>query len=108
MANDIGFFFYNKNNKIETIRRELDVVEIDQEEREKVIKDSVFTAEKKLEKFKVLSHDDVFQLIKRSAKKSCSLDPLPTSLVIQSIDEVLSVITCMVNSFLSSGYFPTS
>ena len=105
LANDIGFFFYNK---IENIRRELDVVEIDQEEREKVIADSVFTAEKKLEKFEVLSHDDVFQLIKRSTKNSCSLDPMPTSLVIQSIDELLPVITCMVNSSLSSGYFPTS
>ena len=48
MANDISFFFYNK---IENIRRELDVVEIDQEERENVIADSVFTAEKKIHVF---------------------------------------------------------
>ena len=34
LANDIGFFFYNK---IENICRELDVVEIDQQERENVI-----------------------------------------------------------------------
>ena len=33
---------------------------------------------------------------------------MPTSFVIQSIDELLRVITCMVNSSLSSGHFPTS
>ncbi|CAB3984911.1 Hypothetical predicted protein [Paramuricea clavata] len=50
----------------------------------------------------------VSQLIQKSAKKSCALDPMTTSLVVKSLNELLPVITCMTNSSLSLGYFPAA
>ena len=44
--------------------------------------------------------------IKKSTKKSCQIDPLPTSLVVGCLDVLLLVITLIVNWSLSSGYFP--
>ena len=40
------------------------------------------------------------------AKKSCALDPIPTPLLIKSIDALLPVITEIINLSLQSGYFP--
>ena len=42
----------------------------------------------------------------RSSKKSCSLDPVPTSLVVECMDELLPVITLIINLSLQSGHFP--
>jgi hypothetical protein len=50
----------------------------------------------------------VSQLIQKSAKKSCALDPMPTSLVVKNLNELLPVMTCMINSSLSLGYFPSA
>ena len=44
--------------------------------------------------------------ITKSAKKSCKLDPLPTPLLVNCLDELLPVITAMVNLSLK-GYFPS-
>lgn len=41
----------------------------------------------------------------RSSKKSCILDPMPSSLIVQCIDELLPVITSILNLSLQSGYF---
>ena len=40
------------------------------------------------------------------AKKSCALDPIPTPLLVKSIDALLPVITEIINLSLQSGYFP--
>ena len=53
-----------------------------------------------------LTESDVCALIQKSAEKSCLMDPMPTSLVVDCLDVLLPVITCIVNSSLSSGYFP--
>ena len=42
----------------------------------------------------------------KSAKKSCPLDPMHTSLVVSCLDVLLSVIKYMINSSLSAGHFP--
>ena len=55
---------------------------------------------------KSLSMDDVRYIIMRSSKKSCSLDPVPTSLVVECMDELLPVITLIINLSLQSGHFP--
>jgi hypothetical protein len=52
-----------------------------------------------------LATDVVSQLIQKSAKKSCALDPMDTSLMVKSLNELLPVITCMINSSLSLAYF---
>lgn len=53
-----------------------------------------------------LTENDVRALIQNSAKKSCQIDPIPTSLVTGCLDVLLPVIRRMLNSSLSSGYFP--
>ena len=55
--------------------------------------------------FKSLSMDDVRHNIMRSSRKSCSLDPVPTSLVVECMDELLPVITLIINLSLQSGDF---
>ena len=57
-------------------------------------------------KFQPLSQSDVLKLIHKSSKKSCSLDPMPTKLVLASLEQLLPVITQMINSSLLAGHFP--
>ena len=57
-------------------------------------------------KFQPLSQSDDLKLIQKSSKKSCSLDPMPTKLVLASLEQLLRVITQMINSSLLSGHFP--
>ena len=56
--------------------------------------------------FKSLSEKDVQELINCSKKKSCVLDSIPTSLLIDCLDVMLPVITKIINTSLQSGYFP--
>ena len=56
-----------------------------------------------LSSFYPLTESDVSAVIKKSAKKSCLMDPMPTSLVVGCLDVLLPVITHIVNSSLSSG-----
>ena len=58
--------------------------------------------------FQLLTENDMRDIIKRSARKSCEFDPMPTSLVLSCLDELLPVITRMVNSSLVCGYFPSN
>ena len=101
LDNDIGRFFFLKTDKI---RKGLDTTDIEPNELSRLLPvDSA--VENKLLGFHLLSQEDVFQLVQRSAKKMCPLDPMPTSMVVNCQDKLLSVITCMINSSLSSGYF---
>ena len=56
--------------------------------------------------FRQLSCKDVRSLVQKSAKKTCTLDPIPTSMVVACLEELLSVITCILNSSLGSGHSP--
>ena len=58
--------------------------------------------------FQLLTENDMRDIIQRSARKSCEFDPMPTSLVLSCLDELLPVITRMVNSSLACGYFPSN
>ena len=57
--------------------------------------------------FRCLTESDVRAIIMKSAKKSCKLDPFRTSLLVNCLDELLPVITAMVNLSLKEGYFPS-
>ena len=84
LANDIGRFFYRR-----------------------VHHDSVFDGDQKLHDFTPLSTEEVKKLIQKSLKKSCTLDPMPTSLVVSVVDELLPFISLILNSSLSlSVIFP--
>ena len=58
-----------------------------------------------IERFNTLRQSDVRKLIESTSKKSCLLDPMPTTLVISCIDVLLPVITKIINSSLQSGVF---
>ena len=63
-----------------------------------------------MDHFKPLSEGDARELIEGFPKKSCTLDPMPTSLVINciDIDALLPVITKIINLSLESGSFASN
>lgn len=81
--------------KTDKIRKDLDATDIEPNELNRLIPIDP-AVENKLRGFHLLSQEDVLQL-----------DPMPTSMVVNCQDDLLSVITCMINSSLSSGYFPS-
>ena len=58
--------------------------------------------------FKTVSKDLVKEIILSSPPKSCSLDPIPTVLLTQCIDELAETITDIINASLTNGSVPTS
>ena len=54
-----------------------------------------------------LSEQAIYDLIQKSAKKSRVLDPLPPTLVCDSLDVLLPVITKLVNTSLTTAHSPT-
>ena len=55
--------------------------------------------------FKTLTQDQVSLIIGQAAIKFCPLDPEPTSVVLQVLDVLLPVITCMINMSFESALF---
>ena len=85
--------------KIETIRSDIAAMDVSCTT-DMVLVDHEVGPDKQLSAFKPLSESDVFKLIQKSTKKTCPLDPMPTSLVVSCLDLLLPIITCMVNSSL--------
>ena len=99
--NDIGRFFAQKISRIRDQIDSTDIVDKGVIPEDPPVDDTcVFS------KFQPLSHDDIRAIIQKPSKKSCGLDPMPTKLVVQSLEQLLPVIAKMVNSSLLSGYFP--
>ena len=76
-------------------------------EGDKAQDDPVVMENQRIYKFRQLSCEDVRSLVQKSAKKTCTLDPMPISLVIACLEELLPVITCMLNSSLGLSHFPS-
>ena len=55
--------------------------------------------------FRTMSEEEVLKIIKSTPNKSCDLDPIPTSLVLDCIGVLLTPITNMVNYSLQEGSF---
>ena len=101
LANDIGKFFAQK---IERIRTALDTAASNLCP---TATEPIYTScPTQLTSFTEVSEEDVKGLIGRSSKKTCSLDPMPTSLVVESLAVLLPVITRMLNLSLQNGNFP--
>ena len=58
-----------------------------------------------MDSFRELNESEVQKLIEATPKKSCSLDPMPTPLVVGCIDILLPVITKVINLSLQTGSF---
>ena len=100
LANDIGEFFVQK---VENIRNELDLSASDLHDR---VFDELVALNASFDSFKQLDEEDVKHLIAKSNRKTSSLDPMPTSIVVQCQDILLPVLTRMINMSLNSGVFP--
>ena len=55
-----------------------------------------------------VTEDEVYKCISESPTKSCSLDPIPTFLLKDCLDILLSSITKLINHSLIEGSFPNS
>ena len=98
LADDMSGIFCRK---VTIIRHNLSVIRA-------AIKDGVKVQDEnqRIYKFQQLSREEVHRLVQTSAKKTCTLDPMPTSMVVACLEELHPVITCMLNSSLASGHFP--
>ena len=89
--------------KVENIRNELDLSASDLHDR---VFDKLVALNASFDSFKQLDEEDVKHLIAKSNRKTSSLDPMQTSIVVQCQDILLPVLTRMINMSLNSGVFP--
>ena len=57
--------------------------------------------------FNPISDEELKKIILSCKPTTCELDPMPTSLLIECIDEVLPAISFVINHSLSSGVVPS-
>ena len=56
--------------------------------------------------FHLVDMDYLRKLVVRTPTKSCLLDPVPTNIMKDYLDELLPILTTMINLSLESGFFP--
>ena len=96
LAKSFGNYF---KEKIEKIRLSFpDVTEIIPSTR---------TINAELHCFRLLSEKEIHKIITSSPTKTCDLDPIPTFLLKQHLDILITPITSLVNLSLQSGTFPS-
>ena len=61
-----------------------------------------------MDTFEPFTETDIRQLLKRSSNAICAVGPMPTWLVKDYLDVLISPITNIVNKSLSLGVFPRS
>ena len=54
----------------------------------------------------LISEDSVREIIMKSPSTSCNLDPIPTWLLKKCADELVPIITKIINLSFQNGYFP--
>ena len=58
--------------------------------------------------FSPVSDEDLLKMIREMNRKHCQLDPMPTSLIMECLPELLPSISKIVNDSLLTGIFPQS
>ena len=93
-------FFLDKTAKI---RKELD---------DQPLTPSIFPSNAQIDSvfdiFRPVSESDVRKTILNSKPTTCPLDPIPTPLFLELLDDLLPTITNLINDSLLSGIFPQS
>ena len=102
LAEEFSAFFANK---ISTIRQCLSISRQDTVDSQQPTELS--HGAPSLSNFGVVDEEEVRKIISTSLPKSCSLDPLPTSLLKENIDIILPSITKIVYKSITSGCFPS-
>ena len=94
LTNDVTNFFVKK---IDNIHSQITLMKINVSDIALMPPDLMMDEDKTLCSFRCLTGSDVRAIITKSAKKSGKLDPLPTPLLVNCLDELLAVIATMVN-----------
>ena len=89
-----------------TIRHQLDTLSITDAPAFPLIDDAIITCE--LSEFSPTSEDELSGLVKQIAAKSCSLDPVPASLLGYCIDDLPPIIKRVVNLSFNLASMPSS
>lgn len=100
LANEFNTYF---SKKIHDIRAKLDT-EISHPNTSNP-SETVFKGQP-LDKFKTYSKDEIRKIISCMSTKHCELDPIPTWLLKECLDELLPLITDIVNLSLQTGIMP--
>ena len=107
LANELGAFF---KMKISNIRSELDAAATVHNNRSTLAPSAnCFQPSSSLRffsDFELLSKDSVKKLVLGVPTKSYSLDPVPTKIVKECLDELVPLLTVIINQSLQSGVFP--
>ena len=98
LANVFRHFFATK---IEIIQNKLDGIQSRQ------IPTAAPHVETPLVDFKPVSEEKILEILKTCQTKSCDLDPMPTSLLLECTDSLLPSLTYLINHFLQSATFPS-
>ena len=56
--------------------------------------------------FQLVTEDFVKTVVQEMPQKSCDLDPIPTSVLYDCLDEIVPIVTSIMNKSLSSGIVP--
>ena len=56
--------------------------------------------------FQLVTEDFVKTVVQEMPQKSCDLDPIPTSVLYDCLDEIIPIVTSIINKSLSSGIVP--
>ena len=56
--------------------------------------------------FQLVTEDFVKTVVQEMPQKSCDLDPIPTSVLYDCLDEIIPIETSLINTSLSSGIVP--
>jgi hypothetical protein len=86
--------------KVTDIRAELDQLVSQPTASDDVTPDCVFAS------FQPITESDLKLIIQKSKPTTCSLDPVPTPLLLENLDLILPTLTQIVNDSLLSGVFP--
>ena len=105
LAQTFNEFFISK---ISNIRTALTTMESSTDDLQCPPVSSLLTpSSSKLHSFRAASISEISSIIKKSSKASCSLDPIPTSLLRNILPYLAPAITEIVNSVLLNGVFPS-
>ena len=89
-------------DKIKLIRQELEQTSSSLSDAKNVIDDFHGVP---LSEFRIVTQEDVRKIISSSPSKSCSLDPIPTSVLKLCTDELTPILTLIVNTSLECADF---
>ncbi len=106
-------FMEGYDEKVETIRTKLDAQALaaeqlqNHDQTEPTCEDTEPENVNDFDKFSPLDQEQVKKLVFKASNKFCDLDPMPTYIIRDCIDEILPLLTKIINTSLSLGEMPS-